>query len=282
MIPTSHYQVTLARTITSETRKLFTLKSTLWVLGSFVLVVVAFSALMNFSLNTMFNNPEIIGGDPSILGTIHLSDQIAGMTVSFGGLILGILGALTVTNEFASGLIRPTLSAVPARWPVLASKALVLAVVTAVVSVVTIAMCYLLAQAMISVDQVDMALFEGANKRVYLGTILYCVAMVLLGLFIGTLVRATAGAIAIAVGITFVLPMILGMLTAFLGTIDTATGWRLVLLKIFELTPANAGTYMVTYDQLGWLEPWKSGIVLAAWVVLFAIAAFWSFQKRDV
>ena len=45
----------------------------------------------------------------------------------FTVLIMGVLGALSITSEYASGLILSSLTAVPARTPMLLAKALVVA-----------------------------------------------------------------------------------------------------------------------------------------------------------
>lgn len=70
-------------------------------------------------------------------GQPHGPDQIDAMATSFRGiaiaqLIIGVLGALTITGEFSSGLIRSTFAATPQRGTVLAAKATVIGVVTLV------------------------------------------------------------------------------------------------------------------------------------------------------
>jgi ABC-type Na+ transport system ATPase subunit NatA len=50
--------------------------------------------------------------------------------LALGQLALSVLGALAITSEYSSGMVRATLSAVPRRWMVLAAKAAVLGALT--------------------------------------------------------------------------------------------------------------------------------------------------------
>jgi ABC-2 type transport system permease protein len=52
----------------------------------------------------------------------------------FGMLTIAVLGALHITGEYATGMIRSTFAAVPTRIPVLAAKTLTLVVLTAAVT----------------------------------------------------------------------------------------------------------------------------------------------------
>ena len=49
--------------------------------------------------------------------------QTCALPIFIGILLFGVLGALVVTNEYGSGLIRTTLAATPQRGLVLAAKA---------------------------------------------------------------------------------------------------------------------------------------------------------------
>ena len=64
--------------------------------------------------------------------------------------VVGVLGALIVTSEYATGSIRTTLATVPRRTTVLAAKGLVVATVIFVVTEVTAFASFFVGQAVLS------------------------------------------------------------------------------------------------------------------------------------
>jgi ABC-2 type transport system permease protein len=269
--------------VTSEWIKFFSLRSTYWVLSLFVFVTAGFNAIACLIFRSE--------ADADFLGHLHVSEIFAQMTSMVGTLVVGILGVLTITNEYGSGMIRSSLTAVPRRLPVFWAKALVLLAVSAVVSALTVLLSYGAAYLSLRDRGVDLALVDGENWRVNLGIVLYIVTMTLLGLTVGTLVRSTPGAMAIVVGLAFVLPVIASIVYSFVvGTSDAVFGlWRKAILYIIEILPSNAGTPLLTYDlqsadtvvpTLG-LGPWSGLAVMWAWVVAFGIAGLIRLQTRD-
>lgn len=63
---------------------------------------------------------------------------------SFGQIAVAVLGALLITGEYSSGQIRSSLAAVPRRGRLFAAKALVAAIFSALLGLVTVALTYLL------------------------------------------------------------------------------------------------------------------------------------------
>src|SRR5215469_6564694 len=101
--------------------KLRTLRSTTWVLGAGMCWTVALGVVAGF-------NTRSATGDPT-------SNVLAG--TAFGQVVTGVLGVLTMTGEYSSGLIRATLAAVPRRPLVLWAKALVFGALTLVAGEIT-------------------------------------------------------------------------------------------------------------------------------------------------
>ena len=111
----------------SEWTKLRTQPGALWSLLSAVILVVAFGIL--YSLLRVARPPHgaaVASFDPT-------SVSLAG--VQLAQIAAGVLGVLLITSEYATGLIRTTLAAVPRRLPALWGKAAVLAAATVAVSV---------------------------------------------------------------------------------------------------------------------------------------------------
>ena len=114
----STLQVTQARVMKSEWTKLRTQPGALWSLLSAVILVVAFGIL--YSLLRVARPPHGAAAasfDPT-------SVSLAG--VQLAQIAAGVLGVLLITSEYATGLIRTTLAAVPRRLPTLWGKAAVL------------------------------------------------------------------------------------------------------------------------------------------------------------
>ncbi|MDQ2814553.1 MAG: ABC transporter permease [Actinomycetota bacterium] len=105
-----------------EWLKLRSIRSTAWIMGVFAagMIVVAILVLSHENWASM-NAVERAGFDPT-------NEGFAGLAI--GQLAFGVLGALVITSEFSSGMIRATLTAVPRRPLLLAAKAAVLGAVT--------------------------------------------------------------------------------------------------------------------------------------------------------
>ena len=119
----STLRVTQARVMKSEWTKLRTQPGALWSLLSAVILVVAFGIL--YSLLRVARPPR--GATAATFDPTSVS--LAG--VQLAQIAAGVLGVLLITSEYATGLIRTTLAAVPRRLPTLWGKA---AVVTAAVA----------------------------------------------------------------------------------------------------------------------------------------------------
>jgi ABC-2 type transport system permease protein len=273
--------------IASESLKLFSLRSTYWVLGVFIVITVGISALVAMAVRA---SPI---DDADLLSTLHLSVIISSGIILFGNLVIGILGVLTVTNEYSSGMIRSTLAAVPRRFPAVMAKVVVLTLVSFVCSSIATLFSYLVGRAIFGDLGADVGL-SGQNGRIILGIQLYVVVMALLGCMIGLLIRSTAGSIATLIALTLVLPSLGGILRPFIN-IDTmlgaeVSGWRRLLLYFFDILPTNAGGQILSWVEESAttntavslnLSPWAGYAVFCLWVVAFAIPALWRLKARD-
>src|SRR5579875_1539137 len=112
--------VTTGRVLRSEWIKFVTLRSTLAVLGAAMLGMVVIGSLVGY--NTRHITPNIDPNDLAVSATLQ--------GYYLGQLLIGALGVLFVTGEYATGMIRATLVAVPRRLPVLVAKAGVFFTVT--------------------------------------------------------------------------------------------------------------------------------------------------------
>lgn len=265
--PTPTHRVTFPRVVASEWIKLRTVRSTMWTLGMTVLLMVGISLLVAWGSTT-----EEVTGD---LGAASLLTS----GYMFGQLTLVVLGVLTVTGEYSTGMVRSTFAAVPRRLPALAAKALVLTVVVIVASVVAMALSYVATLGFHDRLGITLDLTEAETLRMLAGLPLYLVAVTLLAFAVGALMRHSAGALAAVLGLLLVIENV----------------FALIPLRFFELVspflPSTAGSRILldaetlamidTAREGATLTPWQGYGVLVAWVVVLLAAAAVLLRRRD-
>ena len=129
--------------------------------------------------------------------------------LAFAQLAVGVLGALVMTGEYSSGLIRATLAAVPRRRQVLAAKAAVLGAVALVTGEIMAFATFFALRAGLPAAQPHPALSQPGVLRAVVMAGAYLCLVALIGTGIGALIRHTAGAIGALVGLLFVAPIAL-------------------------------------------------------------------------
>jgi len=208
--------------------------------------------------------------------------------------VVGVLGALIVTSEYATGSVRTTLATTSRRTTVLAAKLLVIGAVIFVVSEVTAFASFFVGQAVLVapggkplpagstiLDQLHSATIPvvsitdgGALRAVFLCGV-YLVLLTLLACAIGFILRHTAGAISAFVGILLVLPLIVQILPSSLSN------------SFERYLPSNLGLAMILVtsrktDFAGvLLGPWAAAGLLALYAAAVIALAAWLLVRRD-
>jgi ABC-type transport system involved in multi-copper enzyme maturation permease subunit len=185
---------------TAEWIKLWSLRSTY--AG---LVAAAVATLLIASAVAHANIAYIRQGSP------HGPIPIDPVAMSFRGLalaqlIIATLGALAMTGEYGSGLIRSTFAAAPQRAAVLAAKYAVMAAVALVFGQLLTFGCFLATQAQLSTIHKGLSLGAPHALRATVAAGCYVGVVAVVGLAIGTLVRHTAAAIGVSVVLFFLVP----------------------------------------------------------------------------
>jgi hypothetical protein len=131
-----------------------------------------------------------------------------------GQLLAGVLGVLTVTSEFSSGMIRATFAAAPRRPLVLATKAAVLGAVMLATGELFAFAAFFVGQAALTAPAPHAVLGQPGVLRAVLMAGAYPALIALIGLGLGAVIRHTAGAICAVVVVLFLLPLLIAPLGA--------------------------------------------------------------------
>jgi len=183
-----------------EWLKLRSVRSTWWILLVFAAGMIGLAVLIMARQSPAFSAAGRATYDPT-------NNSLAGLAI--GQLALGVLGALAISSEFSSGLIRLTFAAVPRRPLVLAAKTAVLAAVALVAGEIMAFAAWGLGEAVLRNPAPHATLGQPGVLRAVLMGGAYPALIALIALGLGALIRHTAGAISAVVGVLFVLPLIL-------------------------------------------------------------------------
>src|SRR6204780_676977 len=140
--------------LASEFTKLRSVRSTYWTLGALFFVSVGLGIAITAGTAANFaNNPGNKAG-------FDATQTSLGAFFEIGQLIIAVIGAMVITSEYSTGMIRTSLTAQPRRGVVYAAKAIAFTAVTLVISVVTSFVAFLAGQAMYASSLVGASLFH--------------------------------------------------------------------------------------------------------------------------
>jgi ABC-2 type transport system permease protein len=249
-------RVTQARVMKSEWTKLRTQPAALWSLLSAVALTVGFGVL--YSLLRVARPPH--GAAAASYDPVAVS--LSG--VQLAQIAVGVLGVLLITSEYATGLIRTTVAAVPKRLPALWGKAATLTAATLVIGLPASFVTFTVGQSILARQHLSTTLGQPGVTRAVIGYALYLAVAGLLGLALGTLLRSTAGGISALFGLLFALPLVASFLPGSLAD------------EVSKYLPGPAGQAITTVhpDPATSLSSWTGfGVFCAYAAVLLTLAA---------
>jgi hypothetical protein len=246
-----------------EWLKLRSVRSTGWVLLVFAAGMIGLAILVMIHQHwATMSAPDRASFDPTEL-------SFAGLSI--GQLALGVLGALVITTEFSSGMIRATLAAVPRRSLLLAAKAAVLGAVTLVVGEIFAFAAFAAGELVLKSPAPHATLGQPGVLRAVLMAGAYPALIALIALGLGAVIRHTAGAISAVVGILFVLPLILLPLGE---SVQNSVGQFMpMLIAENSLTAVKAQSHT--------LSPGIGFGVLCLYAVVALAVGTWALVRRD-
>ncbi len=262
---------TLVRTrfrdlVAAEWIKLMSLRSTPWTLGLTALVVLG-SVLVETR------------GQYAHASPVQPEFALRAAFPVFGTMVLMLVavsvGAIAVTSEYGSGLIRTTTVAVPARGSVILAKSVVVAVFWTVAGVVLSTASFVVSQAILSGRDTGIAIGHPAALTALLGASLLAPVCALTGLGLGVLIRHTAGTLVTGVVLLQLVPPFLSPTLAWSAALNHA-----MILSAWQRLAENYGPPRVGgYPYASLAESW---IVYAAWPLVAVVVASIVVRKRDV
>lgn len=259
--PASPQRPSFARVLDAEWTKIRTVRSTVWTLATLVIASVGLTALV-----CMAAASEISSGDAG-----EPVGAFVNWGLMFGQLGALVLGILVATTEYSSGVIRTTLAAVPRRWSVLASKAIVIGGLLLVLGTITSFASYLAGNFFLDREGIGLALDDPGVLRGIVGGGLYLSVLGLFGLGLGMLMRHTAGAVTSGIALIFVAGNLVGLIPGAAGD------W------IEKLMPGNAGGRIAMVESFNpnLLDPWVGFAVFCGQTALLLVVAGSFFNRRD-
>jgi len=255
--------VTQVRVIRSEWTKLRALRSTWWCGLIAVVLIVGLGAAIAGS-----GPPYQISAGNSAAGGVAIS--LVG--ILFAQLVLGVLGVLLFSGEYATGMIRATLAVVPSRLPVLWAKLIVLAGLMLPLSLLAAVAEFFAAMALESSRGGSaISLTDPGVLREVVGAALYLAVIAVIGLTLGALLRRTAAGLSVFAAVFLVIPLV----TAYLPA--SIKGFAPYL-------PSNAGGDIWGAGKLfggHQLGPWTGFAVLCGYAVVLIGLAAWRLRRHD-
>jgi ABC-2 type transport system permease protein len=180
-----------------------------------------------------------------------------------------VLGVLLISGEYATGMIRSSLTAVPKRLPVLWGKLTVFTAVTVTTMMAACFAAFFLGQALLASHHLQVGIGSPHALRMVAGAGVYLTLVGIIGLALGALLRNTAAGISALVALFFVIPPVLDLLP---------DSWS---NHIGPYLPASAGEAFWGSPTGSHLSPAAGLGVLLLWAVVLVGLAAVRLQRAD-
>lgn len=199
--------------------------------------------------------------------------------IDLGQAVVAILAVILIGNEYHTGMVRITLTAMPRRLGVLGAKAATLVALVAASGLVAVGGCLLAGRLLLpgrgftaAHGYTLVSLAHAATVRAAGGSVLYLVLVALLALGVATAVRDTAAAIGVVLGLLYLFPL--------LAHVVSDPTWQ---RHLEQIAPMTAGLLIQATANLHGLplSPWAGLGVLAAWATGAMVGGATLLRLRD-
>jgi len=254
----------MTEALRAEWTKLRTLTGTAWLLVGAVALTVGVSAAVAAA-----THQSAPGGDPTKLA-------LAG--VDLGQAVVVVLAVLAISEEYTTGMIRVSLSAVPRRLVLLAAKAANVAGLTLAVAILAVAGCLLVGRLILPGAGFDPAhgytlvsITKSPTLRAAAGSVLYLVLIGLLALGVATAIRDAAVSIGSVLALLYLPPILAQAVSDPLRR------------HLQQIAPMSAGLAVQATTSLRSqpIAPWAGLGVLTGWAIASLLTGGALLRLRD-
>jgi hypothetical protein len=250
--------VTRARVLRSEWVKLTSLRSIKLALLAAAAGMVAFGVLVSWV--SVHDWPRMTAEDRADVAV----EQVTLWGRHFAQLAIGAVGVIAITGEYATGMIRATLAAVPRRLPVLWAKLALFAGVTLALTTVVAFASFFAGNAILA-EHWAFRLSDPGVLRSIFGAGAGLAAVCMLGTALGFVLRNTAAALSTLFCILMVLPL--------LGEF---------VMEIAPYLPTSAiGSLATARIEGAMLEPVPALLLLCGYLVAAIGGAAFTLWRKD-
>jgi ABC-type transport system involved in multi-copper enzyme maturation permease subunit len=257
----------LGGTLRSEFTKIRSVRSTWWTL--LVLVVISVGIGAAISAGVAANWSHTSASDRATFDATQVS--VAGLFY-LGQLVIVVLGALVLTAEYSTGMIRTSLIVMPRRSTLYAAKAVVFAAVALVVTVVTAFVAFFLGQAILTSTHESATLSQPNVLRAVVGGALYVTLCGLFAFAAGAIFRHTAATITSIIALLFVIPILAHLLPS---------SWYDDIARWLPSSTGDAISVTVGSGPDHLFSPWGQFAVFAIYTAILLVVGGILFRKRD-
>jgi ABC-2 type transport system permease protein len=261
-VPPASRRPGLPGALRSELTKIRSVRSTYWTLLAQAVASIAWAVLDCAGIASHGHGPGFNAAEASLTGQVFL-----------GELIIVVLGALVITSEYSTGMIRTSLAVVPRRGVLYAAKAIVFAAVTLAISLVTSFVAFFTGQAILSAKHYNTTLGQPGVLRAVLLSAAIVTVFGLLAYGTGALIRHSAGAITSILGVIFLIPALAQALpnSWFADLVRWLPGGEALSPIARSGPPLNAHLF----------GAWGEFAVFSGYAVVLLALGAWSFIRRD-
>jgi ABC-2 type transport system permease protein len=299
-LPPATGRAGLVGTLRSEFTKLRSVRSTYWTIAALFIVSVGIAAIAGAAIaSNLHGNPQNKAG-------LDSTQSVLGGFFELGQLVVAVLGAIVITSEYSTGMIRTSLTAMPRRGTVYAAKLIVFTTVTLVITVVTSFVAFFVGQSLLSGSGVSASLlhsvtipananmspppggpgsgppivtFQGTDVispgtvlTAIIGSALFVTAVALIAFGLGAIIRHTAGAITSAIGLMFVIPIIIQILP---------NTWRWDIMRFFPDAAGRVLSVTVGPSNPHLWSAWPQFVVTLIYAAVLVAVGAYLFRTRD-
>ena len=269
-IPARSRRADITGTLHSEYTKIRSVRSTYWAL----LVLVAASIVWSvaFCAGEASHWAHMTAADRA--GFDPAQSSVIGLAL-LGQLMIVVLGALSITSEYSTGMIRTSLAVMPRRGVLYGAKAVVFGAIALVIALLTSFAAFFIGQALLTSTHAGAALSQPGVLRAVISSALYVTICGLFAFSLGAILRSTAGAMAAAYGLLFLVPQLARALPS---------AWYADLIRWL---PGPGVIAVITNTQGQANDPphlfsgWGEFAVFGSYTMILLILGAALFRKRD-